>query len=162
MTGQDIIDVALRLATDGTLGEAEARHRSAASRAYFGAYQAAVEFYQACGATLMYTGADHAVVHETLTASAAETNDAELAVAAGYLGDLRTWRKHADYDDKREHSARFQNAERAERDVRTGSKMKAGLDRCLSGTSLATIKAAVLRISEERKTEARKPKNKGA
>jgi len=78
MTGEEFIALASRLLlTD--IGDAEARHRSAVSRAYYGAFHLAVKFFdEAFGVRILQNHAGHEQASRALLNSG---NDD--AVAAG-------------------------------------------------------------------------------
>ena len=99
MTGDDLIALAGSLAASTGLGGAEARYRSAVSRAYYGAYHLAVALLAECGASIRTSAYGHNDVYVCLWESGYDP----ARQAARHLSQLRTERNRADYrlDDYR-------------------------------------------------------------
>lgn len=96
MTGVDLIHLAGHLAVNRALGaNDEARYRSAASRAYYGAFHLVSSFLEeTSGEGVLHNHHGHRQVFDRLMA----TGDADLATAARLLDNLRHDRNKADYD----------------------------------------------------------------
>jgi uncharacterized protein (UPF0332 family) len=93
MTGDDLIHVAGHLVANTALGNAEARYRSAVSRAYYGAYHKAVELLESCGVRVP----ENAEAHQFAYARLFATGIPAAIEAARSLNDLRGDRNDADY-----------------------------------------------------------------
>lgn len=94
MKGKDFIQIAGRFATIG-----EAGSRSATSRAYYGAFHAALELFEEFGCAIPSSGKSHNLVPICL----GKSNVAEARRAGRELSDLHSKRIRADYrlDDVR-------------------------------------------------------------
>jgi uncharacterized protein (UPF0332 family) len=88
MRGEEFIALAGRLTAATKAGPAE--YRSAISRAYYGAYHAAVEFLKASGTV---PPRDHGEVQRLL----ARSGGANALAASHFLSDLQSRRVRADY-----------------------------------------------------------------
>lgn len=94
MNGKDFIQITGRFATVG-----EAGSRSATSRAYYGAFHAALELFEEFGCAIPSSGKSHNLVPICL----GKSNIAEARRAGRELSDLHSKRIRADYrlDDAR-------------------------------------------------------------
>jgi uncharacterized protein (UPF0332 family) len=89
ISGSDFIDVAGRIAARPASGEAE--HRTAVSRAYYGAFHLAKAFVESLGIEVLRNGHD---LHRWLS-----VNESPQAKLAGQkLSDLQSDRIRADYE----------------------------------------------------------------
>jgi uncharacterized protein (UPF0332 family) len=88
--GSDFLNLAIRLSGGGS----EAEWRSAASRAYYGAFHLARDVVVSCGVALPKT----ADAHDKLQWCLSHAGDESLAAIASKLNSLRSSRNVADYD----------------------------------------------------------------
>jgi len=78
-------------------GPREAALRSIASRAYYAAFRAALEYGKTCGFSPTHTGNDHRAIRDHIrTAKAGHPSASKLSVQ---LGRLHDYRRQADYDN---------------------------------------------------------------
>lgn len=124
MTGADLIDVAARLTANAAAGESEARYRSAASRAYYGAFHLVCGFLkQKSGLAVLKNHHGHRQAYLNLLTTARP----EAIEAARLLDDLRSDRNRADYDLQ---SAKFRTLNNAKQCVEMAYAIKASLGAC--------------------------------
>ena len=99
MSGEEYIALAGRLVASTALGNPEGRLRTAASRAYYGAYHLAVAALTTRGFRVKQNAYGHQEVYNLFWGS----GHAEARKVASLLDDLRTERIKADYrmDDSR-------------------------------------------------------------
>jgi uncharacterized protein (UPF0332 family) len=133
VTGDDLIQLASRLAANPGLGDAEARYRSAASRAYYGAFHLARAFLADLGARLLKNATGHAELYRVLLSS----GQSDAQNAARLLSDLRRNRNAADYDLD---SARFRKQSVAFEIVESADQVRELLDRCRQEPALSEIR----------------------
>jgi uncharacterized protein (UPF0332 family) len=93
MDGRDLIAVAGHLTQNSALGNAEARYRSAVSRAYYGAFHLVAQLLREHGREVKRSHIGHEDAYRTLLG----TNVPDAATAARHLTTLRTDRIKADY-----------------------------------------------------------------
>src|SRR5438045_2836714 len=94
MTGDDLIALAAHLVANSAFGNAEARFRSAVSRAYYGAFHLAVSFLkEVAGIRVLENHTGHDQVCRLLRS----TGNTQAIEAAASLAELRTTRNRADY-----------------------------------------------------------------
>ena len=93
MTGDDYIQLAGNLVQNKSLGGAEARYRSAISRAYYGAFHLEIVFLAELGIQVKKNHLGHNDAYVLLTRSKAY----EALRAAELLNELRSRRNYADY-----------------------------------------------------------------
>lgn len=89
MNGEDFITFAGRIAVTAKGGAAD--HRSAVSRAYYGAFHVAIEFLRATGARNLPS--EHGEIQRMLF----RTGNANAQTASQFLSDLQSHRVRADY-----------------------------------------------------------------
>jgi uncharacterized protein (UPF0332 family) len=98
MDPTDFISLAVKLSNS----RQEAELRTAVSRAYYGALHAARELLEQCGVGFPPKELFGADVHRKVRFCLANANDADAALFANKLSDLRSQRNNADYDLKTE------------------------------------------------------------
>lgn len=124
MTGRDLIHLAGHLAVNRALGtNAEARYRSAASRAYYGAFHLA----RACLSAhfqihVLQNHHGHRQAYDELV----QIGELETIRAAQSLDDLRRFRNKADYDLN---STEFKDDVAAKQCVELADRVRADLER---------------------------------
>jgi uncharacterized protein (UPF0332 family) len=125
MTGHDYIELAGRLVASPAVGSAEARFRTATSRAYYGAFHLAVTLLTIWGLKVRQNAYGHQDVYNLFWGS----GHIEARKVASLLDDLRTERIKADY---RMDDPRFQTPQTAMMCVEMGESVKSRLVRCRS------------------------------
>ncbi len=125
MNGEEYIALAGRLVASIALGSPEARFRTAASRAYYGAYHLAVAALTTWGLKVKQNAYGHQDVYNLFWGS----GHAEARKVASLLDDLRTERIKADY---RMDDSRFQEPRAAMMCVEMAEDAKRYLERCHS------------------------------
>ena len=85
MTGDDLIHLAGHLVSNTALGNAEARYRSAVSRAYYGAFHLVTAFLADCNAKVLENHTGHVQAAQILHA----TGVPDAMEVARLLDDLR-------------------------------------------------------------------------
>ena len=125
MSGEEYIALAGRLVASTALGSPEARFRTAASRAYYGAYHLAVAVLTTWGLRVKQNAYGHQEVYNLFWGS----GQSEARKVASLLDDLRTERIKADY---RMDDPRFQTPQTAMMCVEMGESVKSRLERCRS------------------------------
>jgi uncharacterized protein (UPF0332 family) len=119
MTGRDFVACAEQFAK----GVTEAEHRSAVSRAYYGAFHEALALLHTCGVWLPKTKQVHVKVGYCLR----DCGDPDTAKAGRQLDILRSKRKVADYDlDDR----RFADSSDARREALRARQVLESFDQC--------------------------------
>jgi uncharacterized protein (UPF0332 family) len=93
MDGRDLIAVAAHLTQNAALGKAEARFRSAISRAYYGAFHLVAQFLAEHHRPVRENHTGHHEAHGVLLG----IGILEAVQAARILNDLRSQRNGADY-----------------------------------------------------------------
>ena len=139
MTGNDLISLAGHLIANKAFGNAEARHRSAVSRAYYGAFHLALEFLKLeCQTTVKsnHTG------HQEASNLFFGTNHPDAQDAARLLDELRSLRNAADYDL---HKPRLVSEANARIDVEVASDFVSCLQRCNTEPVRSQIVEAIQR-----------------
>jgi uncharacterized protein (UPF0332 family) len=128
MTGDEFLTLAGRIVATPTLGNAEARLRTATSRAYYGAFHLAVAILATWGFKVKRNAYGHQEVYNLFWGS----GHSEARKVASLLDDLRTERIAADYrmDDQR-----FSESETAMMCVEMGLAVRLALERCQSEAS---------------------------
>jgi uncharacterized protein (UPF0332 family) len=134
ISGDHILELAGRLAKNSSLGDEEARCRSAISRAYYAAFHFAKAFLQEFEITVSTGPSGHGAVFRCLF----NCGFATAQSAANMLDDLRRVRNHADYDLN---LAGFESCDAAKFHVEQASKIKADLQVCLQNR--AAIRAGL-------------------
>src|SRR5438034_5452135 len=124
MIGKSFLQLAGHLVANPALGDAEARFRTAVSRAYYGAYHVAVEVLGELGLRVPRNFAGHEIVCRELR----HANDPGAGLAADLIGDLRTERNKADYDLA---EAKFKSQKNAKLSVETAHEAVTALEACL-------------------------------
>lgn len=124
MTGADLIHLAGHLAVNTALGSSdEARHRSAASRAYYGAFHVARQFlFERLNLRTLQNQYGHQQVLDRLR----QLSDPETDNAARLLHELRWCRNIADYDLG---SSMFRNQGKARTCVEMAEAIRVALER---------------------------------
>ncbi len=136
MTGQEFIDVAGQLASATTAKCPEGRHRSAVSRAYYGAFHLTVEFLAEFGKRIPANHTGHEAAYRMLFATQVDS----AVEAARTLNDLRGVRNRADYNL----SAReFNTAINAQEKVQMAISLRANLDACRAEPLKSRIEAVL-------------------
>jgi uncharacterized protein (UPF0332 family) len=133
MNGEDLLQLASHLIVNTAFGNAEARYRTAVSRAYYGAYHIAVDFLSQLGQRVPGNHTGHEQVYRLLFKSNVEE---AMDVARG-LSELRSARNRADYDLR---SRRFQSASDAMDKAELAHKVRHWLERC----SVEPIRSAIM------------------
>lgn len=123
MTGEEYIALAGRLVVSPALGSEEARFRTAASRAYYGAFHLAVALLTSWGIKVRQNAYGHQDAYNLFWGS----DHSEARKVASLLDDLRTERIKADY---RLDDPRFHDPPTAMMCVEMGEAVKRCLDRC--------------------------------
>ena len=123
MTGEEYIVLAGRLVVSPALGSDEARFRTAASRAYYGAFHLAVALLTNWGVKVKQNAYGHQDAYNLFWGS----GHSEARKVASLLDDLRTERIKADY---RLDDPRFQDPVTAMMCVEMGETVNRCLDRC--------------------------------
>ncbi len=123
MNGEDLLNLASHLIVNTAFGNAEARYRTAISRAYYGAFHIAVDFLKEMGKSVPANHSGHEVVYRLLFNS----NVQDAIDAARSLNDLRRDRNRADYDLNR---SGFQLPANAMERAELAHKFKLRIDRC--------------------------------
>ncbi|MBW3540986.1 MAG: HEPN domain-containing protein [Planctomycetes bacterium] len=136
MTGHDLILLAGKLTANPGLGDAEARFRSAVSRAYYGAFHFARAFVEEMGAVVPKNATGHFELSRLLW----DTAHADAQQAADHLDDLRRERNRADYDQD---STRFRKQVNAVQCVELADDIRSAIDRCREEPALSVIRAAL-------------------
>jgi len=93
MNGRDLSSLAAHLTQNKALGNAEARYRSAVSRAYYGAFHLVVDFLHQVGRAIDENHNGHEQAYRILFG----TGISEAVEAARFLSVLRRDRIRADY-----------------------------------------------------------------
>jgi uncharacterized protein (UPF0332 family) len=136
MTGNDLIMLAGKLTANPGLGDAEARFRSAVSRAYYGAYHIAREFVESLGGTVPKNATGHFELSRLLWDSGQE----DAHDAASRLDDLRRERNRADYDLD---STGFRDRVNAVKLVELADEVRTAIEHCRYEPALSKIRAAL-------------------
>lgn len=131
MDGQDLIAVAAHLTQNAALGKAEARYRSAISRAYYGAFHLAAKFLAEHHRPVRENHTGHQEAYLALFG----TGITEAMQAARILSDLRSKRNAADY---RLSAKGFDGQPHAMQQVESADAVRALLDRCRQNPDVAT------------------------
>ena len=133
MNGQDFIAVDSSLVASPTLGDPEARFRSAVSRAYYRVFHFAVEVLSQYGVSIPQNpeARNQAVLHFQKTRN-------EIAMeAARRIGDLRTERNTADYKLNNKKYSKMNNAKLCVEDAYNAIQV---LEKCLEEPSRTELK----------------------
>ena len=123
MRGEEYIVLAGRLVASPASGGAEARFRTAASRAYYGAFHLAVALLTFWGLKVKQNAYGHQEVYNMFWGS----GHFEARKVASLLDDLRTERIKADY---RMDDPRFQEPPTAMMCVEMAEAVRSSLQRC--------------------------------
>ena len=142
MTGHEFIFLASQLIVLRTFGSAEARHRSAVSRAYYGAFHLATEFLQELNFVVRTNHTGHEEAYRTLD----QTGNADAQDAASTLDELRTLRIAADY---RLSDRKFADEQIAKQLVGIASDFVPNLQKCREEPSRSEIQAYLNSIRED-------------
>jgi uncharacterized protein (UPF0332 family) len=134
MTGDEFISLAGKLVANSALGGMEARFRTAASRAYYGAFHLAEALLAAWGLKVRRNAYGHQDVYDLFWGS----GHPQARRVASLLEDLRTERIKADY---RMDDARFQVPGTAMMCVEMGEAVRVCLESCESEAE--TIRQAI-------------------
>lgn len=134
MTGNDYIELASRLLLS-SIGQPEARYRSAVSRAYYGAFHLAVTFLNEVGAKVPANSECHQQAYQALLNS----GNVHAQEAARLLDDLRTSRNEADY---KLHKKRLADQGNAMIDVGMAGDFQSKLKSCDEEPHRSEIRAA--------------------
>lgn len=132
MRGQDFIDLAIELAQGGS----EAAHRTAASRAYYGAFHVAVQLLADTGVVLP----DSAEAHRKLQFCLGECRESAGEQAGERLELLRRRRNAADYNL---HEPAFQQKAPAEKAIILAERIVAILTTLRAEPVWSRFRAAV-------------------
>lgn len=134
MTGTEFIALASKLTANPALGDAEARFRSAASRAYYGAFHLARLFLLELGSHVVKNATGHTEAYRLLWSS----RQPDAQTAARLLTTLRSERNRADYnlDDPR-----FREQRTAIQAVEMAHEVRKLLDRCRQEPALSEIRS---------------------
>ncbi len=136
MTGNELILLAGKLAANPALGDAEARFRSAVSRAYYGAYHLARVFVASLGGVIPKNATGHFELSRILWDSRQEF----AQDVASRLDDLRRERNRADYDLD---SSSFRNQVNAVKCVELADEVRLAIERCQQEPALTAIRTAI-------------------
>jgi uncharacterized protein (UPF0332 family) len=136
MTGNELILLAGKLAANPALGDAEARFRSAVSRAYYGAYHLGRAFVESLGGVIPKNATGHFELSRILWDSGQD----HAQDAASRLDDLRRERNRADYDLD---STAFRNQVNAIKSVELADEVRLAIERCQHEPALTEIRAAI-------------------
>ncbi|MEX2139409.1 MAG: HEPN domain-containing protein [Pirellulales bacterium] len=136
MTGSDILTVAGNLVANPALGNAEARYRSAISRAYYGAYHLVVALLSECSLRVPENHNGHEVAYQSLFT----TGIPEAVTAARLLNDLRGERIKADYKLSRKG---LDSPANAREKVEMAYNVSSSLENCLVEPTKSAFLAAV-------------------
>ncbi len=123
MTGRDFLTLAGQLVVVGAPGIAEARYRTAVSRAYYGAFHLVVEFLAEFNVTVK----KNHLGHEDASRRLFQTGHPIAMEAARNLDELRGYRNDADY---RFHVRGFDNRNNAQDRCEMAATVRLCLDRC--------------------------------
>jgi uncharacterized protein (UPF0332 family) len=124
MIGDEFISLAGKLCVNPHVGDAEARYRTAVSRAYYGAFHLAVDFLEN---ELGESVARNYLAHQFVYRGLFGCGDDDARHAARLLNDLRAMRNDADYDSD---EARFRIQATAEESVVNAHDVRSSLDAC--------------------------------
>jgi len=136
MTGNDLIHLAGHLIANTALGDAEARHRSAVSRAYYGAFHLASAFLADCGTRILSNHTGHVQAARILQAN----GHPDVVEASRLLDDLRTARNEADDNLQKK---RLASRASAQADVEMAAELQICLERCRKEPAFSQIKATI-------------------
>lgn len=139
MTGEEIIDFAAQLAENRTAGEVS--YRSAASRAYYGAFHIACSLLRDLGFPVPKSGQGHDYVYKRLLSC----GHPGAVDAARKLGNLRTERNIADYDLAHGKFKKQKNARLCAARAREAAR---SLDACRSEPARATVHSGIIAFEE--------------
>lgn len=143
MTGDDLIALASHLIVNTAFGKAEARYRSAISRAYYGAFHVVVAFLDEVGSVRVvenHTG--HEQARQLLQASRVPS----IVRVADLLTDLRSARNQADYKLSRRG---FESQSRAQKWVEAAALISSTLAACRGEPTRSEVALAIQRASDE-------------
>lgn len=93
MTSDDFIQIAAKLVAQTGFASSESRHRTAVSRAYYGAFHASCEFLRDCSVAIRRNSYGHQDTIDYLRRS----GDSRASLISGMIDDLRQKRILADY-----------------------------------------------------------------
>jgi uncharacterized protein (UPF0332 family) len=130
MDGRDLIAVAAHLTQNAALGKAEARYRSAISRAYYGAFHLVAQFLAEHHRAVRENHTGHQEAYLALFG----TGIVEAVQAARVLRDLRSQRNAADY---RLSAKGFDDQPHAMQQVESAEAVRSLLDRCRQNPDVA-------------------------
>jgi uncharacterized protein (UPF0332 family) len=130
MDGHDLITVAGHRTQNAALGKAEARFRSAISRAYYGAFHLVAQFLAENKRVIRENHTGHQEAYRVLFG----TGIPEAVEAAQFLSELRTQRNAADY---RLSAKGFDSQSKAMERVELAETIRSLLDKCRQNPGLA-------------------------
>jgi len=136
MTGDDLIDLASHLIVNTAFGNAEARYRTAISRAYYGAFHISADFLKQIGKAIPANHTGHELAYRLLFQC--DVKDAMDAARA--LHDLRRSRNRADYELSRNAHATFANAKK---DVERAHSLRRLIETCSAEPTRSAIRATL-------------------
>ena len=142
MNGQDLIELAGRIAANPALGVDEARFRSAVSRAYFGAFRQSRQLLAEFDVSVRRSAFGHRDVYMYLFNS----GHADAQEAARLFDELRTERNIADYDFE---SQKFTKLATTMASVELASDIKSLLDTCGRDPARAEIQQGIEEFTKE-------------
>ncbi|HET6878557.1 MAG TPA: hypothetical protein VFI31_00195 [Pirellulales bacterium] len=149
MDPRDFISLALRLSNS----QNEADLRSAVSRAYYGAFHVARQFFFDVGLRWTRKESYAAEVHMKVRYCLSQAGEADALLASDQLWSLRDLRNQADYDLD---STRFKSAARVATAVRIAPEVVDAIQRCRvepvfteAGDRIRKYARDVLRINVE-------------
>lgn len=126
MTPKEFIEISAKLVAHTGFASHEARHRTAVSRAYYGAFHAVSEFLQDCELTVRRNAYGHQDAIDYLRKS----GDVRARLISGMVDDLRQKRILADY---RLEAATFESVTLAKDCVEIASEVLTLLAECRRG-----------------------------
>jgi uncharacterized protein (UPF0332 family) len=129
MDGREFLETATRLARN----EFRADQRSAVSRAYYAAFHATRDFFEACGVRLSTHSPD---AHTKLAQCMENTNVPDMVKLGRRLASLRADRNTADY---RMQDTIFEKAANSNLRVRIAADIVASLDNLLADTDFGNL-----------------------
>ena len=134
MTGPDFIDIAAKLTASTNWGSDESRHRTAVSRAYYGAFHSVCALLREWGIAVRRSSYGHQDAHDLLWQSGHEL----ARGVASLLDHLRSARIRADYrlDDRQ-----YLTPSAAKSCVESATDLLRRLDQCRADAT--EIKAAI-------------------